>query len=222
MVEEHGGKVLGSAAHPLNTADFASLLLRAQDSKAQVIALASAGADTVNAIKQAGQFAIGEGGQRVAALHAFVTDVNSLGLDVAQGLIITTGFYWDDNDATRAFRTRVFESAWPQADPRAGRRLYLRAALPESRQRRSHSDDAAIVNAAMRQLPVDRSAAKSRIQANGRVVYDLGVYRVKTPAQSRLSLGLLREDRDGACREAFRSVADSGCAAAVQSEAKAR
>src|ERR1700760_3316022 len=96
VVGDHGGKVLGSAKHPLNTADFASLLLRAQDAKAQVVALASAGADTVNAIKQARQFAIGEGGQHLAALHAFVTDVNSLGLDVAQGLIITTGFYWDD------------------------------------------------------------------------------------------------------------------------------
>src|SRR5215813_3787103 len=96
VVEDNGGKVLGSAKHPLNTADFASLLLRAQDSKAQVIALASAGADTVNAIKQARQFAIGEGDQRLAALHAFVTDVNSLGLDVAKGMIITTGFYWDD------------------------------------------------------------------------------------------------------------------------------
>ena len=90
VVEERGGKVTGSARHPLSTADFSALLLRAKSSQAQVVALASAGADTVNAIKQAGQFGIMRGGQRVAALHAFVTDINSVGLEAAQGLIITS------------------------------------------------------------------------------------------------------------------------------------
>ncbi|MFZ0840044.1 MAG: ABC transporter substrate-binding protein, partial [Xanthobacteraceae bacterium] len=98
VVEDRGGKVLGSARHPLNSADFSSLLLRAQSSHAQVIALASAGGDTVNAIKQADEFALAHGSQKLAALHAFITDVHSLGLEAAQGLIITTGFYWNNTD----------------------------------------------------------------------------------------------------------------------------
>ena len=108
VVTERGGQMLGSARHPLSTADFSALLLRAKSSQAQVIALASAGADTVNAIKQAGQFGIARGGQKVAALHAFVTDVNSVGLEAAQGLIITSGFYWDDTEGTRSFARRFF------------------------------------------------------------------------------------------------------------------
>jgi branched-chain amino acid transport system substrate-binding protein len=221
VVEDHGGKVLGSARHPLNTADFASLLLRAQDSKAQVVALASAGADTVNAIKQARQFAIGEGSQRLAALHAFVTDVNSLGLDVAQGLIITTGFYWDDNDATRAFAAR-FEKQHGRKPTREQAGVYASVTHYLKAARASHSDDAATVNAAMRQLPVDRYGTEAHVQANGRVVYDLGVYRVKAPTQSRYPWDYYETIATIPAVEAFRSVADSGCAAAVQSEAKAR
>jgi branched-chain amino acid transport system substrate-binding protein len=198
VVEDNGGKVLGSAKNPLNTADFASLLLRAQDSKAQVIALASAGADTVNAIKQARQFAIGEGDQRLAALHAFVTDVNSLGLDVAKGMIITTGFYWDDNDATRAFAAR-FEKLHGRKPTREQAGVYVSVTHYLKAAKASHSDDAATVNAAMRQLPVDRYGAEARVQANGPC-------RLRSRRLSRegagpepLSLGLLREDRDRAC-----------------------
>jgi branched-chain amino acid transport system substrate-binding protein len=220
VIEDRAGKVLGSARHPLNTADFASLLLRAQSSQAQVIALASAGADTVNAIKQARQFAVGEGGQRLVALHAFVTDVNSLSLDVAQGMIITTGFYWDDNAGTRAFAAR-FEKRHrrmptrEQAGVYASLTHYLKAA------RASRSDDAAVVNAAMRQLPVDRFGSEARVLANGRVVYDLGVYRVKTPAQSRYPWDYYEKIASVPAARAFRSVAESGCAAAIQSEARA-
>jgi branched-chain amino acid transport system substrate-binding protein len=221
VVEDHGGKVLGSAKHPLNTADFASPLLRAQDSKARVVALASAGADTVNAIKQARQFAIGEGGQHLAALHAFVTDVNSLGLDVAQGLIITTGFYWDDNDATRAFAAR-FEKLHGGKPTREQAGVYTSVTHYLKAVKASHSDDAATVNAAMRQLTVDRFGKEARLQANGRVTYDLSVYRVKTPAESRYPWDYYEKLATVPAATAFRSAADSGCAAAVQSEAKAR
>jgi branched-chain amino acid transport system substrate-binding protein len=221
VVEEHGGKVLGSVRHPLNTADFASLLLRAQDSKAQVIALASAGADTVNAIKQARQFAIGEGDQRLAALHVFVTDVNSLGLDIAQGLIITTGFYWDENDATRAFAAR-FEQRHGRKPTREQAGVYASVMHYLKAAKASHSDDAAIVNAAMRQLPVDRFGAVAHVQANGRVVYDLGVYRVKAPAESNYPWDYYQKIATIPAAGAFRTIADSGCAAAVQSEAQAR
>jgi branched-chain amino acid transport system substrate-binding protein len=221
VVEDHGGKLLGSAKHPLNTADFASLLLRAQDSKAQVVALASAGADTVNAIKQARQFAIGENGQHLAALHAFVTDVNSLGLDAAQGLIITTGFYWDDNEATRAFAAR-FEKRHGRKPTREQAGVYISVAHYLKAVKASHSDDAATVNAAMRQLPVDRFGKEARLQANGRVTYDLSVYRVKTPAESRYPWDYYAKLATVPAATAFRSAADSGCTAAVQSEAKAR
>ncbi len=221
VVEDNGGKVLGSAKHPLNTADFASLLLRAQDSRAQVIALASAGADTVNAIKQARQFAIGEGDQRLAALHAFVTDVNSLGLDVAKGMIITSGFYWDDNDATRAFAVR-FEKLHGRKPTREQAGVYASVTHYLKAARASHSDDAATLNAAMRQLPVDRFGAEAHVQANGRVVYDLGVYRVKANAESRYPWDYYEKIATVPAAEAFRSAAESGCTAAMQSEAKAR
>src|SRR5262249_11322625 len=155
---------LGSSRHPLNTADFASLLLSAQSSNAQVVALASAGADTVNAIKQAGQFELMRK-QKIAALHAFVTDVNSLGLDIEQGLIITSGFYWDDNDGTRAFAARFLREhgrmpTREQAGVYAGTLHFLKAA------RAAGSDDAAKVNAEMRRLPVDRFGQPAVIQAN--------------------------------------------------------
>jgi branched-chain amino acid transport system substrate-binding protein len=220
VVADHGGKVLGSARHPLNTADFASLLLRAQDSGAQVIALASAGADTVNAIKQARQFAIGEGEQRLVALHAFVTDVNSLGLSVAKGMMITTGFYWDDNDATRAFAAR-FEKLHGRMPTREQAGVYVSVTHYLKAVRASHSDDAASVNAAMRQLPVDRFGAQVRVLANGRVAYDLGVYRVKAPAVSLYPWDYYEKIATIPAAEAFQSTADSGCAAAVQNEAKA-
>jgi branched-chain amino acid transport system substrate-binding protein len=221
VVEEHGGQVVGSARHPLNTADFASLLLRAQSSNAQVIALASAGADTVNAIKQARQFAIGDREQRLVALHAFVTDVNSLGLDVAQGMIITTGFYWDDNDLTRAFATR-FEKRHGRMPTREQAGVYVSLTHFLKAAKASHADDADIVNTTMRQLPVDRFGGEARVLANGRVVYDLGIYRVKTPAQSRHPWDYYERITAIPAAEAFRSAADSGCAVATPGEAKVR
>lgn len=209
VVQERGGKVLGSARHPLNTADFASLLLRAQGSTAQVVALASAGADTVNAIKQAGQFDIMRT-QKIAALHAFVTDVHSLGLEAAQGLIITTGFYWDDSDGTRDFALRFLKEQGrmptrEQAGVYSGVLHFLKAA------RSAKSDDAAIVNAEMRQLPVDRFGRQAVLQQNGRVAYDLGVYRVKSPAASRQPWDYYERIATVPAATAFRTAAESGC-----------
>lgn len=213
VIEERGGKVLGSARHPLNTADFASLLLRAQDSHAQVVALASAGADTVNAIKQAGQFEIMRK-QKIAALHAFVTDVNSLGLEAAQGLIITSGFYWDDSEGTRDFAMRFFKQhgrmpTREQAGVYVGTLHFLKAA------KSANSDDAAIVNAEMRKLPVDKFGRQVVLQQNGRLAYDLGVYRVKSPAESRRPWDYYEKIATVPAAVAFRSAADSGCATAA-------
>ena len=209
VVKERGGAVLGSSRHPLNTADFASLLLSAQGSNAQVVAFASAGADTVNASKQAAPFELRRK-QKIAALHAFITDVNSLGLDIAQGLIITSGFYWDDNDGTRNFATRFFKEhgrmpTREQAGVYAGTLHFLKAA------RNVKSDDAAKVNAEMRRLPVDRFGKEAVIQANGRLTYDLGVYRVKPPAGSKRPWDYYERIATVPAASAFRAAADSGC-----------
>ena len=153
-----GGSVLGSARHPLSTQDFSSFLLQAQATKARIIGLASAGADTVNAIKQAKEYKIDAGGQRLAALHAFITDINSLGLPTAQGLIITSGFYWDATDGSRAWSRRFFaEHGRMPTREQAGVYVsvlhYLKAVQAAGRV------DTAAINLAMRKLPVDRFGA---------------------------------------------------------------
>lgn len=218
VVQDHGGKVVGSVRHPLNTADFASLLLSAQNSHAQVIALASAGADTVNAIKQAGQFGIGQTDQRLVALHAFVTDVHSLGLETAQGMIITTGFYWDDNDATRAFASR-FEKLHGRMPTREQAGVYASVTHYLKAVKASNSDDAGVVNAAMRSMPVNRFGSEARILANGRVTYDLGVYRVKAPRESRYPWDYYERIATVPASDAFRTPAAAGCGLG-QDEAK--
>jgi branched-chain amino acid transport system substrate-binding protein len=221
LVEDRGGKVLGSARHPLTTADFSSLLLRAQSSHAQVIALASAGGDTVNAIKQADEFALAHGSQKLAALHAFITDVHSLGLEAAQGLIITTGFYWNDTDGTRSFASR-FEKQHGRMPTREQAAVYASVGHYLKAVTATNTDDAGTVNAAMRKLPVDRFGAEAQILPNGRVVYDLGVYRVKALDQSRTAWDYYERIATVPAAEAFRSLAASGCRAVDQDEANTR
>jgi branched-chain amino acid transport system substrate-binding protein len=221
VVEDHGGKVLGSARHPLNTADFSSLLLRAQSSKAQVIALASAGGDTINAIKQAGEFALARGGQQLAALHAFITDVHSLGLETAQGLIITSGFYWNDSAGTRAFASR-FEKQHGRMPTREQAGVYASVVHYLKAVAATNTDDAGVVNGAMRRLPVDRFAAEARILPNGRVVYDLGIYRVKAPGQGQMAWDYYERIATVPAAGAFRSLAASECTAAEQAQANTR
>jgi branched-chain amino acid transport system substrate-binding protein len=205
-----GGKIAGSAKHPLNTADFSSFLLSAQSSGAKIIGLASAGADTVNIVKQAKEFGLEHSGARLAALHAFVTDVNGLGLNVAQGLVVTEGFYWDDNDGTRSFAKRFFEAhgrmpSREQAGVYTSVRHYLKAVDAAG------TDDADAVSAAMKRLPVDRFGTPAQIQANGRVVYDLGVYEVKAPDQSRYPWDYYKKIATIPGSEAFRAANASGC-----------
>ena len=160
VIQERGGKVLGSARHPLNTADFASLLLSAQDSEGAGRGTCERGRRHRQRHQAGGQFEIFRK-QKIAALHAFVTDVNSLGLEAAQGLIITSGFYWDDNEGTRSFAARFLKEhgrmpTREQAGVYAGTLHFLKAA------KSARSDDAATVNAEMRRLPVDRSDSKRR------------------------------------------------------------
>jgi branched-chain amino acid transport system substrate-binding protein len=218
-IQSLGGRVVGGARHPLGTSDFSSFLLQAQASRAKIIGLASAGTDTVNAIKQAREFGIESGGQRLAALHAFVTDVNSLGLATAKGLIITTGFYWDDSDGTRQWAKRFFavEKRMPTRE-QAG--VYLSVLHYLKAVRAARTTDAAAVNALMRQLPVDRFGAKAVIRPDGRVIYDIGVYEVKSPEESHGPWDFYRKIATLPADQAFRPMASGGCGLVAKTEAK--
>jgi branched-chain amino acid transport system substrate-binding protein len=209
-----GGKVLGSARHPLSTQDFSAYLLQAQSTKAKVIGLASAGADTVNAIKQAKEYKI-DAGQRLAALHAFITDVNSLGLPTAQGLVITSGFYWDATDGTRAWARR-FMAEHGRMPTREQAGVYVSVLHYLKAVQAAGKADAAAVNSAMRKMPVDRFGETATVRDDGRVIYDIGVYQVKTPAESSGAWDYYRPIASVPGAEAFRPIGAGGCASAQQ------
>ncbi|MGR8023307.1 ABC transporter substrate-binding protein [Burkholderia cenocepacia] len=210
VVTSEGGKVLGSAKSPLGTTDYSTLLLRARASRAQVIALASAGTDTINAIKQAAQYGIKPDTQRIAALHAFITDVNSIGLQAAQGLIITSGFYWNESNGTRAFAKRFFakQGRMPtreQAGVYVSVMHYLKAAKV------ADTDNADTVTAEMRKIPVDKFGQVAHLEANGRVTYDLGVYQVRKPGDVKTPWDYYERIGTVPAAAAFRPAAQSGC-----------
>jgi branched-chain amino acid transport system substrate-binding protein len=182
-VKRLGGTVVGSVAHPLDTTDFSSYLLQAQASGADVIGLANAGANTIDAVKQAAEFRIAPK-QTLAALDAFLTDIHAIGLEVAQGMYVTQGFYWDLDDATRAWSKRFFaeRQAMPTVQNAAIYSLvthYLKAVEAVG------SDDAAKVMAQLRSSPVkDFYARNAEIRRNGSLIHDIYLMRVKTPAAS--------------------------------------
>ena len=185
VVKDAGGKVLGSVRHPLSTQDFSSFLLQAQASKAKVIGLANAGQDTINAIKQAGEFGIVKGGQKLAGLLVFATDVQSLTLPVAQGLVLTESFYWDLNDETRAWtkRYRAKKDRLPSmltAGVYSSTLHYLKAVQAAG------TDDAKAVMAKMREMPVNDVMTKNgKLREDGRLVRDMYLFEVKSPAESK-------------------------------------
>lgn len=185
VIEATGGKSLGASKHPVNAPDFSSLLLQAQESKAQEIGLASVGADLVNEIKQAHEFGIGKDGrQALVAFLVYVQDINALGLDTAQGLAVTSGFYWDQSDSARAFARRFFEKrkmmpSKNHAEIYTAVLHYLRAVDAAG------TDEAVAVNKAMRATPVDYFGRSATLRADGRLLYDLTLYRVKTPGESQ-------------------------------------
>jgi branched-chain amino acid transport system substrate-binding protein len=183
MIQSLGGKVVGSARVPLNTTDFASPLLAAQASGADVIGLANSGADTTNSVKQAAEFGI-PAKQRLAAFLPFITDIKAIGLQNAQGLILTTAFYWDMDDAKRAFAQRFFtRNGTMPTQVHAGTYSavlhYLKAV------RAAGTTDAEAVMTKMRALPVDDLAFKGRIREDGQMIHDMYLAQVKTPAQSK-------------------------------------
>jgi branched-chain amino acid transport system substrate-binding protein len=206
-----GGKMVGSARHPLNTADFSSFLLTAQASKAKVIALASAGGDVINAVKQAGEFGIGEGGQTLVAPVTFITDVHALGLSVAQGLTFVTGYYWDLNDNTRAFAKKFFErrKAMPtmaQAGVYSGVLHYLKAVAAAG------TDKADAVALKMRELPVrDAFTQAGTVRVDGRMVHDMYLVQVKKPSESKAPWDYYKVLATLPADVAFRPLAESTC-----------
>ena len=185
VVLKTGGKVLGSVRHPLNTSDFSSFLLQAQSSKAKVIGLANAGGDTVNAIKQAAEFGIMKGGQKMSPLLAFVTDIDSIGLDTAQGLLLAEAFYWDLNDDTRAFSKRFMERVKrPPTSAQAG--VYSSVTHYLQAVKAAGTTDSAAVIKIMKDTPINDFFAKGgRIREDGRMVHDMYLFEVKKPSESK-------------------------------------
>ncbi|MCA3266802.1 MAG: ABC transporter substrate-binding protein [Azospirillum sp.] len=185
VVTAAGGRIAGAIRHPLNAPDFSSYLLRAQSSRAKIVALANAGGDTTNAMKQAGEFGLARGGQNLAAMLFFLQDVHALGLPVAQGTYLTTASYWDINDATRAWsREFLAQTGMMPSMIHAGVygsvRHYLKAVA------RAGTDDADKVAAAMREIPIeDIFSQNARIRPDGRVTRTMYLARVKTPAESK-------------------------------------
>ncbi|MGU3387892.1 ABC transporter substrate-binding protein [Methylobacterium sp. D53M] len=211
VVLANGGKVLGSVRHPLSNQDFSSFLLQAQGSKAKVIGLANAGLDTSNAIKQAAEYGIVEGGQKLAALLFTLSEVHGLGLKVAQGLTLTEGWYWDANDETRAFGQRYMKRTGRmpnmiQAGTYSAVLSYLKAV------KAAGTDETDAVNAKLKDLPVDDVFAHGGIvQPNGRMVHDMYLFEVKKPAESKGPWDLYKLISTIPGKEAFASPAESGC-----------
>jgi len=185
VVLKAGGKVMGNARHPLNTSDFSSFLLQAQASKAKVIGLANAGGDTINTIKQAAEFGIMKGGQKISPLLIFVTDVDSVGLETAQGLLLAEAFYWDLNDETRAFSKRFMQRIGrvpgaAQAGVYSSVTHYLKAV------KAAGTTDSAAVMKIMKETPINDMFAKNgRIREDGRMVHDMYLFEVKKPSESK-------------------------------------
>src|SRR5438270_10026365 len=212
VVTKNGGKVLGKVRHPLNTQDFSSFLLQAQSSKAKIIGLANAGGDTTNAIKQAAEFGIVKGGQNLAGLLVFITDVHALGLENAQGLILTESFYWDYNDQTRAFAKRFaaadrgIHPTMVHAGVYAGVLHYLKAVQALK------SDDGAKVIQKMKEIPTDDPLfGKGRIRQDGRKLHPVYLLEVKKPSESRYPWDYYKIRATIAADQAFRPEKEGGC-----------
>jgi branched-chain amino acid transport system substrate-binding protein len=212
FIQAAGGKVVGSARHPLNTMDFSSFLLQAQASKADVVALATSGKDVQTAIKQAGEFGLVEGGQKLAGLLVFITDVHALGLKAAHGLQITTSFYWDTTDETRAWTKRftAFHNgrvpSMIHAGVYSGVRHYLAAMKAVG------TDDPKAVAAKMREMPVSDMYNKDvKIRADGRVLHDMFLVQVKDAGESKHQYDYYKVLQKVAGEEAFRPLSESEC-----------
>jgi branched-chain amino acid transport system substrate-binding protein len=212
LVKAKGGKVLGSVRIPLNSSDFSSFLLQAQSSKAKIIGLANAGLDTTNSIKQAAEFGIVSGGQKLAGLLLTISEVHGLGLQAAQGLVLTEGFYWDQNDKTREFSQRFIKRtghmpSMIHAGTYSATLQYLKAVKAAG----TKNSDA--VAKKLKELPVDDVFAQGggKVLENGRMVHDLYLFEVKKPSESKKPWDYYKQIAVVPGDKAFPSAKDSGC-----------
>jgi branched-chain amino acid transport system substrate-binding protein len=211
IIKAKGGKVLGSVRIPLNASDFSSFLLQAQSSKAKIIGLANAGLDTSNSIKQAAEFGIVKGGQKLAGLLLVLSDVHALGLEAAQGLVLTEGFYWDHDAKTREFSERFFKRTGRmpnmiQAGTYSATLQYLKAV------KAAGTKDTEAVAAKLKELPVDDMFAQGgKVLPNGRMVHDLYLFEVKKPSESKKPWDYYKQLAVVPGDKAFLSAKDSGC-----------
>jgi branched-chain amino acid transport system substrate-binding protein len=210
VVKAKGGKVVGSVRIPLNSSDFSSFLLQAQSSKAKIVGLANAGLDTTNSIKQAAEFGIVKGGQKLAGLLMTLSEVNGLGLDAAQGLILTEGFYWDHDDKTRAFSERFFKRtdhmpSMIHAGTYSATLSYLKAV------KAAGTKDSAAVAKKLKELPVDDAFAQGKVLENGRMVHDMYLFEVKKPSDSKKPWDYYKQLAVVPGDKAFFTAKESGC-----------
>jgi branched-chain amino acid transport system substrate-binding protein len=216
VITANGGKVLGGVKHPLNTADFSSFLLQAQASKAKVIGLANAGGDTTNSIKQAAEFGIVKGGQKLAALLLFITDVKAIGLETAQGLNFTETFYWDRNDESRAFAKRFSARMKNGAEPTmvhagvySGVIHYLKALEALG----GNPHDGVKVVEKMKSIPTDDPLfGKGKIEPNGRKIHPAYLFEVKKPSESKGPWDFYKLVAEVPADQAFTPLSESKCA----------
>ncbi|KXO06750.1 MULTISPECIES: ABC transporter substrate-binding protein [Marinobacter] len=211
VVEANGGEIVGSVRHPFPTQDFSSFVLQAQASGADVVGLANAGSDTTNAITTASEFGVTQAGQTLAALLLFLTDVHALGVDTAQGIQLTTGWYWDMNDDTREWSDRFMKETGVRptmvhAGIYSSTLHYLNAVAAAG------SDDAQTVRKQMMDTPInDMFATNGRIREDGRMVHDMYLAEVKTPAESKNEWDLYKILRTIPADEAYRPLSESKC-----------
>ncbi len=210
VVKESGGTVIGEVRHPLNTSDFSSFLLRAQSLKAQIIGLASAGADTINSVKQAAEYRIAAGGQKLAGLVVVISDIDALGLTTANGLVFTTAFYWDRDEASRVWSKRFFERTgrmpgMVQAGTYSAVLHYLKA------MEAAGTPDGKAVADKIRELPVDDFFAKGRVREDGRMMHDMYLVEVKTPNESKAKWDYYKVLRQIPAEEAAQPLSESKC-----------
>jgi len=210
VVEANGGKVVGAVRVPLSTSDFSSYLLQAQNSGAQILGLANAGNDFTNSIKAADEFGIAKT-MKPAALLAFITDIHSLGLKTAQGLYLTTGWYWDLNDKSRAFAKRYFEKT--KREPTMNQAAYYSATMTYLNAVKAvNSTDADKVMAQLHKMKIDDMyTSDGKIRADGLLEHEMYIMQVKKPSESKYPWDYYRLVQTMTGEQAFGKLSDSAC-----------
>ncbi|MGU3539889.1 ABC transporter substrate-binding protein [Methylobacterium sp. A54F] len=210
-ITENNATVIGQVRHPTATPDFSSFLLQAQGSRAQIIGLANGGVDTTNAVKQAGEFGIAQGGQRIVGLATMISDVHALGLKAAQGLVATTAYYWDRNDASRTFGKRYMAVTGRMPDMiQAG--VYSSVLHYLKAMQAAGTDDGKVVAETMREMPVnDFFVTNGTVRVDGRMEHDMYLIQVKAPEESKGPWDYYRVLRTIPAAEATMPLAESKC-----------